>query len=185
MMSTINPKNTVPTDRESGILNRQPSNTNYAFASNFHLSIPKIRLGTYFCTEVGFPEMTCEPVRLQVPFAPSLKFFGDKVTHGDLTVKFIINEDYSNYNQMNDWFKNTLVYEDFFKTGTDLGFSAMTNIGHLLILSNKKNPVARFRFNGMFITNLTSIDYNSALTDASIATATATFQFSSYDLDDI
>ena len=115
--------------------------------------------------------------------APALKFFGHKITHGDMTVKFIVNEDYSNYQQMVDWYKSTLVYEDFFKTGIDTSINLLSNVGHLLILSSKKNPVARFRFDGMMITAITSIEYNSALTDATATTATATFAFTSYDLD--
>lgn len=100
-----------------------------------------------------------------------------------MSVKFIVNEDYSNYNQMNDWFKQTLVYEDFFKTGTDLSINLLSNAGQLIILNNKKNPIASFKIQGLFITGLSSIEYNSALTDATPATATATFQFSTYDLE--
>ena len=182
-MSSDTPK--IPTDRKAGILQNQPVNTNIAFASSFRLMIPKVRLGLYFCTEVTFPDLTCEPVRLPMPFAPSLKFFGNKITHGDMTVKFVINEDYSNYNQMNDWYKTSLVYEDFFKTGNDLNSNLVSNSGTLLILSSNKNPIAQFRLNGLLITGLTSIEYNAALTDASPTTATATFQFSSYDLEAI
>jgi hypothetical protein len=86
---------------------------------------------------------------------------------------------------MVDWYKSTLVFEDFFKTGIDTSINLLSNVGHLLILSNKKNPVARFRFNGLMITGITSIEYNSALTDATATTATATFAFSSYDLDSL
>jgi hypothetical protein len=175
----------IPNDREAGILAGQPVDTNLAFASNFRLVIPKIRTGVYFCTEVSFPDMTCDPLRLPVPFAPSLKFFGNKVSHGDLSMKFIVNEDYSNYNQLNDWFKATLVYEDFFKTGSDTGINIVSNTGHLLILSSKKTPIAKFRLNGLMITGLSSIEYNSALTDSTATTATATFQFSTYDLEEI
>jgi hypothetical protein len=75
------------------------------------------------------------------------------------------------------------VWEDFFKTGDD--FKQLSNVGYLLILSNKKNPIARFTLNGLFITNLTNIEYNNGLTDTPVATATATFQFSTYDLETI
>ena len=173
----------IPQDRVGGILQSMPENTNIALASNYRLVIPKIRSGIYFCTEINFPDMTCEPVRVPMRMAPALKFFGNKITHGDMTVKFIVNEDYSNYQQMVDWYKSTLVYEDFFKTGIDTSINLLSNVGHLLILSSKKNPLARFRFDGLMITALTSIEYNSALTDATATTATATFQFTSYDLD--
>jgi len=176
---------TIPTDRNPGILNQMPTNTNPAFATNFRLMIPKVRRSIYFCTEVAFPDMTCEPIKVPAPFAPSLKFFGNKISHGDLSVRFIVNEDYSNYQELTDWYKASLVYEDFFKSGTDLNVNLMSNTGHLLILSNKKNPVARFRFNGLMVTGITSIEYNSALTDATATTATATFQFTSYDLEPI
>lgn len=177
--------NPIPQDRVPGVLQNTPENTNPSFASNFRLSIPKVRSGVYFCSEVSFPDLTCEPVKLPMRMAPALKFFGNKITHGDMTVKFLVNEDYSNYQQMADWFKTTLVYEDFFKTGIDTSVNLMSNTGHLLILSNKKNPVARIRFDGLMITSLSSIEYNSALTDATATTATATFAFTTYDLDPI
>jgi hypothetical protein len=175
----------IPQDRSPGILQNIPENTNVALASNFRLVIPKVRSGIYFCTEVSFPDMTCEPMKVPVPMAPAMKFFGHKITHGDMTVRFIVNEDYSNYQQMVDWYKSTLVYEDFFKTGLDTNINLLSNVGHLLILSNKKNPVARFRFDGLMITAITSIEYNSALTDSTATTATATFQFTSYDLESL
>lgn len=173
----------IPKDREAGILNNQPANTNLAFASNFRLVIPKVKQATYFLTEVNFPDMTCEPVRVANPFAGSIKFFGNKIAHSDMTVKFIINEDYSNYNELNDWFKSTLVYDDFFAKVPDTNVNLLSNTAHLLILSSKKNPIVRFRFDGLMITGLSSIDYNSALTDAQPATATATFTFSTYDVE--
>lgn len=157
-----------------------PLNTNFAYATNFHLTIPKISEAVYFCTEVVFPEFSCDAIRLPARFAPTLKFYGNKINHGDMTVKFIVNEDYSNYRQVESWFKSTLVWEDFFRTGDD--FRQLSNVGQLLILSNKKNPIARFVLNGLFVTNLTNIEYNSALTDTPVSTATATFQFSTYDL---
>jgi hypothetical protein len=175
----------IPRDREGGILKRQPLNTNPAFASNFRLVIPKVRGGVYFCTEVSFPELVCDPVKIPVPMAPSLKFFGNKVSHGDLSVKFVVNEDYSNYGQMNDWFKSTLVFSDFFTGNTSSSIDIVTNTGYLLILTNKKTPIAKFHLNGLMITGLSSIEYNSAMTDASATTATATFQFSTYDLEAI
>lgn len=173
----------IPQDRVAGAVQNTPENTNPAFASNFRLVIPKVRSGVYFCSEVSFPDLTCEPVRVPMRMAPALKFFGNKITHSDMTIRFIVNEDYSNYQQMSDWYKATLVYEDFFKTGLDTSINLLSNVGHLLILSNKKNPVARFRFDGLMITSLTSIEYNSSLTDSTATTATATFAFTSYDLD--
>jgi len=173
----------IPNDRFGGILNQQPPNTNFSFACNYRLVIPKVRQSVYFCNEVTFPGWECPPVRLPIRFAPTLKFWGNKITHGEISFKFLVNEDYSNYYELSDWFKKSLVWDDFLKTGIDT--QLLSNTAHLLILSSKKNPVARFLINGLLITGLSSIEYNSALTDASVATATATMQFSTYELEEL
>ncbi len=90
----------IPDDIVPGSLNRQPINTNPAFSTNFRLMIPKVRNAIYFCTEVSFPSLSMEPIRVSSPMAPTLKFFGNKIDHGELVVKFIINEDFRNYFEM-------------------------------------------------------------------------------------
>ena len=60
----------------------------------------------------------------------------------------------------------------------------ITDTGQLLILNNKKNPVARILFDGLMITGLSNIPFNSAVADAPIITCDATFQFTSYDIKD-
>jgi hypothetical protein len=60
----------------------------------------------------------------------------------------------------------------------------ITDSGQLLMLNNKKNPVARILFDGLMITGLSNIAFNSAVADAPIITCDATFQFTSYDIKD-
>lgn len=173
----------IPDDITHGGLNRQPINTNPAFSTNFRLMIPKVRSGVYFCTEVTFPDLSMEPVRVPVPFSPTVKFFGNKIDHGELGVKFIVNEDFSNWFEMSEWFKKSLNYYGFFKDGSQARMlNIITNSGQLLILNNKKHPVARVVFDGLMITGLSNIAMNSAVADAPMITCDATFQFTSYDL---
>jgi hypothetical protein len=173
----------VPDDIVQSALNRQPVNTNVAYSTNFRLMIPKVRSGIYFCTEVTFPSLTMEPVKVPVPFAPSLKFFGNSIEHGDLTVKFIVNEDYSNWNEMSDWFKNSLNYYGFFRDNSQARLlNVITDGGQLLMLNNKKHPVARVLFDGLMITSLGALPMNSGVADNTILTCDATFQFTSFDI---
>jgi hypothetical protein len=175
----------LPDDITYGILNRQPVETNPSYVTNFRLMIPKVRKGIYFCTEVSFPSMTMEPVKVPVPLAPSMKFFGDKIEHGELGVKFIVNEDFSNWFEMSDWFRKSLNYYGFFKDGSQARMlNEIVDSGQLLILNNKKNPVARILFDGLMITGLGGMGMNSAVSDNSILVCDATFQFTSYDIKD-
>jgi hypothetical protein len=173
------------TDRKAGIANRQPINTNPAFTTNFRLMIPKVRGGVFFCTEVSFPQTTMEPLKIPVPLSPSLKFFGDKLQHGEMTVKFIINEDFSNWFELTDWFRKTQNYYGFFQDGSQARMlNEITDSGQLLILNNKKNPVARIHFDGLMITALGNMPMNSAVADNSILSCDATFQFTGFDIKD-
>jgi hypothetical protein len=173
----------IPDDIVHGGLNRQPINTNPAFSTNFRLMIPKVRTAVYFCTEVSFPDLSMEPVRVPVLFSPTVKFFGNKIDHGELSVKFIVNEDFSNWFEMSDWFKKSTNYYGFFKDGSQARMlNVITDSGQLLILNNKKAPVARVLFDGLMITGLSNIAMNSAVADAPMITCDATFQFTSYDI---
>ena len=175
----------LPDDITYGILNRQPVETNPSYVTNFRLMIPKVRKGVFFCTEVSFPSMTMEPMKVPVPLAPSMKFFGDKIEHGELGVKFIVNEDFSNWFEMSDWFRKSLNYYGFFKDGSQARMlNEIVDSGQLLILNNKKNPVARILFDGLLITGLGGMGMNSAVSDNSILVCDATFQFTSYDIKD-
>ena len=175
----------IPDDIVHGGLNRQPINTNPAFSTNFRLMIPKVRSGVYFCSEVSFPDLSMDPIRVPVPFASSLKFFGNKSDHGEMSVKFIVNEDFSNWFEMSEWFKKSLNYYGFFQDGSQARMlNLIADTGQLLILNNKKNPVARIVFDGLMITGLSNIPFNSAVADAPIITCDATFQFTSYDIKD-
>ena len=84
-----------------------------------------------------------------------------------------------------------------FEYGTYSGFCAngisdkvfrqqdlITDSGQLLILNNKKTPVARIVFDGLMITGLGNIPMNSSVADAPIIICDATFQFTSYDIKD-
>lgn len=175
----------IPDDIVSGSLNRQPINTNPAFATNYRLMIPKVRNSVFFCTEVSFPSLTMEPIRVVVPFASTLKFFGNKIDHGELTVKFVVNEDFSNWFEMSDWFRKSLNYYGFFKDGSQARMmNLIADSGQLLILNNKKSPVARVLFDGLMITGLSSLPMNSGVADAPYITCDATFQFTAYDIKD-
>lgn len=173
----------LPDDIVYGALNRQPKNTNPAFTTNYRLMIPKVRSGVFFCTEVSFPALTMEPVKIPVPLAPSLKFFGNKIDHGELVVKFLVNEDFSNWYEMSDWFRKSLNYYGFFKDNSQARLlNNITDSGQLLILNNKKYPVARILFDGLMITGLGAMPMNSGVADAPFITVDASFQFTAYDI---
>lgn len=173
----------LPDDISFGALSRIPIDTNPAYVTNFRLMIPKVRKGIFFCTEVSFPSLTMEPIKIPLLRSPAVKFFGNKIDHGELGVKFIVNEDYSNWIEMSNWFTTTLDYYGFFQ-GKPQMQDDLVQAAQILILNNKKAPVARILFDGLMITALGSMGMNSSVSDNSILVCDATFQFTSYEIVD-
>lgn len=174
----------IDTDRPGGILNKVPDNTNPAFSTNFRLMIPKVKEGVYFCTEVNMPGLEMAPISLSFNRAASYNFFGDKINHGELTIKFLVNENFSNWFELSNWFTKSINYYGFFRDDTQARMQdVLVDSGQLLILNNKKNPVAKFVFDKLMITGLGNMPMNSSVSDNGLMTCDATFQFTSYDLE--
>lgn len=176
----------IDSDRLAGITTKIPKNTNLAYSTNFRLMIPKVKQGVYFCTEINMPGLDMAPISLSFNRAATYNFYGDKITHGELTIKFLVNEDFSNWFELSDWFTKSINYYGFFRDDTQARMQdVLVDSGQLLILNNKKNPVAKFVFDKLMITGLGNMPMNSAVSDNSPITCDATFQFTSYDLEKI
>ena len=173
----------LPDDIVPSPLNRQPINTNPAFSTNYRLMIPKVRDGIYFCTEVVFPSMTMDTIKIPILTGNTLRFYGNKIEHGDLAIKFVVNDDFSNWKQMSEWFSETLDYYGFFRADArNRLVRGVTDSSQLLILNNKRNPVARVVFDNLFITSLGSLPMTSTVADNTTLSCDATFQFTSFDI---
>jgi hypothetical protein len=176
----------IDSDRLAGIQKKIPLNTNPAFNTNFRLMIPKVRQGIYFCTQVEFPSLTMTPINVSFNRAASLNFFGDKIEQDSLSVKFIVNENYSNWQEMSDWFSKSINYYGFFRDNSQARMNdIVVDSTQLVILNNKKVPKVRISFDGLMITSLGNMPMNSGVSDATMLTCDASFQFTSFDIQEI
>ena len=121
---------------------------------------------------------------------------GDKIEFGDLSIRFLVDEDLVNYMELQRWIRG-LGFPDSLKDFADLEKEAVIkprfanrgdNIysdGTLQILSS--NLVAKFNvnFKDLFPVSLSTITFDATDTDVEYFTAEATFKYTIYDLTDL
>jgi hypothetical protein len=121
---------------------------------------------------------------------------GDKIDFGDLSIRFMVDEDLVNYMELQRWIRG-LGFPDSLKDFADLEKEAVIkprfanrgdNIysdGTLQILSS--NLVAKFNvnFKDLFPVSLSTITFDATDTDIEYFTAEATFKYTIYDLTDL
>lgn len=177
-------------DRDYGIpeyplpggLQNQPANTNITAPTNFKLVIPKIPNTVYFCTAISVPGQTCDPL-LYPSFGVVNKVPGSSVSHGDLTFTFLIDERMENINELQTWFSSMLNFKDF--SSVDKVVNWMDNEAQIFFLSNKKTPVMRMTFRGLFPLSISSVTFKSTDIEAANLTATCTMGYTYYELEQL
>ena len=170
----------IPADYQNGIYGKMPTDTDLTNQTNFKFSLKRVPTLAYFCTGVSLPGWANPTINIPtgVPGGRStFKAKSETVTHGDATFKFLVNEDLSNYNSLVKWSKECAGLNDF--NGVNWR-NWMSEEGYLLVLSNKKNPIFRITFRGLFPTNVSELAYKTTETDTTPMVATVSMGFTYY-----
>jgi hypothetical protein len=168
-----------------GAVAKQPPNTNLAIQSNFKFSLKRVPELSYFCTSISLPGWS-NPI-ITVPGGvpggrKNLRVKSESITHGEATFKFLVNEDMSNYDALMRWFKECIGFTDYSPVSYK---NWMSEEGHLLVLNNKKKPVFKITFRGLFPTNVSELAFKANETEAAPMTATVTMAFTYFNVERI
>jgi hypothetical protein len=158
---------------------RQPTNTNYLNPSFFRFYLQRVPGVTYFCQAVNLPGLSVPSISQSTFFADA-KQVGAKPSYEDLTVRFIVDEDLSNWREIHDWIKsfaNSDNFNDFITPEKD-HFSDAT----LSLTTSGMNSNVEVQFKNCFPTSISSLDFDSAITDLESMTAEVTFSYDTYKI---
>jgi hypothetical protein len=161
----------------------------------FRFVIRKLPNVNYYCQEVTIPEIGITHSTQGTPFA-SIKRPGDKVTFGDLTIQFKVDEDLANYKEIFNWLVGLGHPESFdqtralskaaiptpFKTGAASSFVSDASV---IILSAMKNSTHQFTFRDLFPIGLSISKFDSRDNNVNYVTATATFAYQQFTIEEI
>lgn len=177
-MASPSVKNWLPELTNFGAVGNNPLNTNLAASTNYRFVCEKVPNVTYFCTAVQTPNLSSQPIAHNFMFAANdIKTPGGS-TPSDISLRFIVNEDFSNYMEMVKWMRSGVPYRDFKEIVPE--YRGNVNHGKLFFLDNKKKPILMMTFTNLIPTKISGFTLTNTESEPSPMTVTVNFVFDTY-----
>ena len=167
--------------------------TNYLRPNSFKFQIAKIPNVTYTCQSANLPSMQLGVANQETPFV-DVPHPGDKVAFGEFTIRFLINEDMSNYKELYDWIasigvptgghewgQQTARANIYVPTDYRQGFSDAT----LMIMDSNNIPTVRLNFQDLFPTSIEGLDFDLTSAGMEYFVGIATFKYKAFTIDQL
>ena len=166
----------------------QITNRNFLSPAAFLFNITKVPKVSFFCSSASIPEILF-PTNIQPSYLKDIDVPGDKLEYNDLIIRFLVDEDLKNYMAIHNWMTGIGYPESLgdFKTETtaDDGSRDMNqqfSDGSLSILNSQFRTNAIVKFKDLFPTSLTSLEFDTSVTDIQYFTAQANFKYLVYNI---
>jgi len=168
----------------------QIQNRNFLAPVGFKFTLAKYPKVSFFSNSARIPELSLGTA-VQPSYLKDIDIPGEKLTYGDLTIRFLVDENMKNYMAMHNWLKGIGFPEtpqQFKDQTTDKdGLRDEKEVfsdGSLHILNSNFKDVAIVRFNDLFPVGLTSLEFDATETDINYFTAEATMRYTVYNIFD-
>jgi len=172
----------------SDINSKQIGNRNFLSPVGFRFTLAKDPKIVFFCNSARIPEITLGTA-IQPTYLKDIDIPEDKLTFGDLTLRFLVDENMENYMAVHNWLTG-LGFPEIASQFTDLvtasdGYRDLKyqySDGSLRILNSNYNETAIVNFKDLFPVSLTSLEFDSTMTDIQYFTAEATFKYTIFNI---
>ena len=184
-----------PKDLNKKALNNQIQNRNYLAPTGFQFNVSRAPKVTYFGNQVNIPSLTLG-IANQPSYLKDIPRPGEKIDFEDLTLTFLVDEDLSNYMEIQNWIRGIGFPEsldqiyDFQQDDTltvmnkalkNQGINLYSD-GSLLILNNVNLPKFKVTFDGMFPYSLSTLTFDATQSDLEYFTAQVSFKYNIYNI---
>lgn len=147
-------------------------NFNTAFATNYRFEFVNAPELNYFCQNAQLPGISS--IGVEQPYKNVNTFIqADRIEYDPMNINFIVDERFANYLFIHNWMRTNAEKETPHKNQAD---------GTLHILTGNKTPNLMVTFYGMFPQMLSSLDFESAVTDSNVIMCSATFRYQTFDI---
>ena len=172
----------------SSAFGKQVANRNFLSGVAFKFSLTKFPKVDFFSNSARIPELSLELAR-QSSYLKNIDVPGERLTFGDFTLRFLVDENMENYLSVYNWLK-VLGFPESGKQFKDIttdsdGIRDPKEAfcdGTLRILNSNYRDVAKVKFNDLFPISLTSLEFDATNSDVQFFTAEATFKYTLYKL---
>ena len=167
---------------------KQVTNRNFLSGVAFKFNLTKFPKVDFFSNSARIPELSLE-LTTQASYLKNIDIPGERLTFGDFTLRFLVDENMENYQSVYDWLtglgfpETTKEFANLIKDadGQRDPKEAFCD-GTLRILNSNYREVAKVKFKDLFPISLSSLEFDATNTDVQFFTAEATFKYTIYDL---
>ena len=165
----------------------QPENKSFLSPVGFRFAIQKLPHVNYFCTSASIPDINMGSIDTVENTFVKLPIPGDKLTFGQLELKFRVDEDLKNFQEIYDWLIS-LGYPDNFQQYSQIanrGIQQQGEIysdGSLIVMTSSYKPNVEVKFIDMYPVSLSSVEFDIAQSDIEYLDATVSFAYRKYEL---
>lgn len=166
----------------------QIQNRNFLSPIGFKFVLTRNQKVSFFCNSARIPDISLTTV-VQPTYLKDLDIPGTKPNYGDLTIRFLVDENMENYMIVHNWItglgfpETTKQYKDLItdKNGVQDSKEAYSD-GTLYILNSNYNSFAKVTFSDLFPISLTSLDFDATQPDVQYFTAEVVFKYTIYNI---
>ena len=166
----------------------QIQNRNFLSPIGFQFSLNKVPKATFFSNSARIPDISLGTA-IQPVYLKDIDVPGDKLSYGDFNLRFLVDENLTNYMAIHNWLTGLGYPEstsEFKKATTDAEGLRDKEIvfsdGSLSILNSNYKTTAVVKFKDLFPVFLTSLEFEATDTDVNYFTAEVTFKYTIYEI---
>ena len=173
----------------------QIENRNFLQPTGFRFTVNRAPTVSYFGRSVNIPAMDLG-VAIQPNYLNPIPMPGEIIEWEDLTLNFLVDEDLQNYMEIQNWIRGigfpeslSEIYEwQSNNPALKDAPRAMLNLysdGTLTVLDSMNNPKFKVKFENMFPYRLSTLEFDATQTDVEYFTASVSFKYMIYNIDEI
>lgn len=158
----------------------QPSTNNLLTNNKFRFMLMRCPTVTYFCQRANVPSFSFGTSIQSNPTGVSLRRPGTSYVYEDLQIGFSVDEGVKNWLEIHNWIRDlSISYSGVSEVLTD---KQKTATAYLFVLNSNYKPIVQVKYQNVYPTFLSGIDFDSSLNDTDPVIATATFAYTHYEV---
>lgn len=161
------------------------ANKNFLSPLGFRFVLQRAPNLEFFCQEFTLPEISIEDVNQETP---NLRLYrpGTKLEYSPLNVEFIVDEDLSNYKEIQEWLfglgspQKTQQFQNLKQQEVIGEPGGIVSDGTLVVLTSNHNANIEIVFRNLFPISLSPLNFTTTSSDVDYIKATATFRYNAF-----
>ena len=170
----------------------QIKNRNFLAPTGFKFTLARAPKVAFFSNSANIPGLILGEAT-QPTYLKDIPTPGDKIVFDDLNIRFLVDEDLTNYMELQNWirglgFPNSLqeIYNlQNERENIDTKQSGLMDIysdATLTVLGSSQNALFKVNFSDLWPYSLTTLQFDATETDVNYFTADASFKYTIYDI---